>query len=73
MKSPTIPLLETERLILRQTMVSDVDEILSLRTNQVINHYLDRPVPKNRLDAEAFVEKITNGKGVKFLKIFFIN
>lgn len=54
-------ILETERLILRQATKDDWEEIFFLRTDQVVNKYVKRPAPKNRKEAEDFVEKITQG------------
>jgi len=56
----TFPILTTERLILRQLSDSDVQEIFRLRSDTLINKYLDRPPSKTLEDALEFIEKIKN-------------
>ena len=54
------PLLTTERLTLRQLLDSDVQEIFLLRSNTLINKYLDRQPSKTLKDALEFIENINN-------------
>ncbi|MFZ1705894.1 MAG: GNAT family N-acetyltransferase [Saprospiraceae bacterium] len=56
----SIPELTTERLILRQLLDTDVQEIFLLRSDPVINKYLDRPPCKSLDDASKFIDKIKN-------------
>lgn len=58
------PLIQTERLILRQLRESDSDEILYLRSNPVINKYIRRESnkqTKNIQDALDFIQRINRG------------
>jgi ribosomal-protein-alanine N-acetyltransferase len=56
----TFPVLTTERLILRQLSDSDVQEIFLLRSDTLINKYLDRQLSETLEDALEFIEKIKN-------------
>jgi len=56
----TFPILTTERLILRQLSDSDVQEIFILRSDTLINKYLDRLLSKTLDDALEFIKKIKN-------------
>lgn len=47
--------LETERLILKHIDESHVDDILKIRSNEVINQYVKRIPPKNNYDALDFI------------------
>ncbi|WP_158799706.1 GNAT family N-acetyltransferase [Pedobacter sp. L105] len=58
--SKTFPVLTTERLTLRQLSDSDVQEIFLLRSDTLINKYLDRQQSKTLDDALEFIEKIKN-------------
>ncbi|WP_131537991.1 GNAT family N-acetyltransferase [Pedobacter nototheniae] len=54
------PILTTERLILRQLTDSDIQEIFLLRSDPLINKYLNRQ-PSNTLeDALKFIDRIKN-------------
>ncbi|MDR3696535.1 GNAT family N-acetyltransferase [Mucilaginibacter sp.] len=55
------PVLTTERLILRELINSDIDELINLRSDAQVNQYLDRPKSITIEEAAAFVEKINNG------------
>ncbi len=57
-KLKTFPILATERLIIRQLSVSDVQEIFLLRSNALVNKYLDRPPSKTIDDAKVFIQTI---------------
>ena len=52
------PILATERLILRQLIINDEQEILILRSDREINKYLDRQVSNTIDDARDFINKI---------------
>ncbi|HTM90805.1 MAG TPA: GNAT family N-acetyltransferase [Flavisolibacter sp.] len=57
----SFPELLTERLLLRQLNVKDEEEIFELRSDDVVNKYLDRPKAKSIKDAEDFIERINFG------------
>ena len=52
------PILATERLILRQLIIDDEQEIFSLRSDGEINKYLDRQVSNTIEDARNFIKKV---------------
>jgi len=52
------PILKTERLILRQLEIDDEQEIFTLRSDNEINKYLDRPISNSVEDAKDFINKI---------------
>lgn len=54
----TFPTLTTERLTLRQLSDSDVQEIFLLRSDPLVNKYLNRQPTKTLEDALEFIEKI---------------
>ena len=54
----TFPILTTERLTLRQLSDSDVHEIFLLRSDTLINKYLERQPSKTLQDALEFIDKI---------------
>lgn len=47
--------LETERLILKEINESYVEDILRIRSNEVINQFVKRNSPKNNYDALQFI------------------
>jgi len=53
------PILTTERLTLRQLVISDEQEIFTLRSDSEINKYLDRKRAKTIDDARGFIDKIS--------------
>ena len=52
------PKLETERLLLRQLIDEDADTIASLRSDDEVNAYIDRPKELSPGAAKAFITKI---------------
>lgn len=52
------PILTTERLILRQLVINDEQEIFILRSDIEINKYLDRQISNTIDDARAFISKV---------------
>ena len=52
------PVLRTERLTLRQLVISDAKEIFALRSDSEINKYLNRQPSKTIGDAENFIHKV---------------
>lgn len=53
------PVLTTERLILRQLTVADEKEVLAIRSNKMVNKYIDRPPTRTVEDARKFIAMIT--------------
>ena len=53
------PVLETERLILRELNDDDVNVIFKLRSNPITNKYIERELPTKLSQAEDFINKIT--------------
>ncbi|WP_316785221.1 GNAT family N-acetyltransferase [Pedobacter frigiditerrae] len=54
----TFPILKTERLIIRQLEIGDEQEIFTLRSDDEINKYLDRPISHTLEEARNFIIKI---------------
>lgn len=52
------PVLTTARLTLRKLLLSDLSELMALRSDREVNKYLNRGLTCTRADAEAFVRKI---------------
>jgi len=57
----TFPNLATEHLALRQLVATDVAALVTLRCNEIVNKYLDRPKSTTLEDAIQFINKITAG------------
>jgi ribosomal-protein-alanine N-acetyltransferase len=64
----SFPVLETERLTLRELNLNDAKAIFGLRTNKEVNEFIDRKVPRNLSEARAFIDLISilssNEKGI---------
>ena len=58
----TLAVLDTTRLLLRQLKETDVSAIYSLRSNERVNQFIDRPTAKDQEEAKAFIQKITENK-----------
>lgn len=62
------PVLETERLLLRQIVHEDAPAIFNLRSNSDVMRYLDRPAAKTIEDAHELIGRIErsleNGDGI---------
>jgi ribosomal-protein-alanine N-acetyltransferase len=58
----SVPTLTTERLTLRQLLESDVQEIFLLRSDTIINKFLDRKPSETLEDALNFIRNIRNNK-----------
>jgi len=54
------PILITERLTLRQPVISDEQEIFTLRSDSEINKYLNRKVSHTIEDARDFINKVND-------------
>lgn len=69
------PILESQRLLLRQVSANDADDILSLRSNDEVMKYIPRPYLKSKEDAleliAMFDDKIENGIGINW-GIYFL-
>jgi len=55
------PVLKTHHLVLRQLEPGDAQAIFSLRTDERVNEFLDRPGAGSMDDALAFIDKINKG------------
>jgi ribosomal-protein-alanine N-acetyltransferase len=51
----------TERLLLNEPVDQDVEALFLLRSNPVVNKYLDRPVPSDERQVLEFIHKIRAG------------
>ena len=64
----TFPVLETERLTLRELCLEDAKAVFGLRTNKEVNEFIDRKSMNNLSESRAFIDLIsnlaTNNKGV---------
>ena len=52
------PVLQTERLTLRQLSVNDHKEIFALRSDKQVNKYIDRNPCNTMEDAKKFIDEI---------------
>jgi ribosomal-protein-alanine N-acetyltransferase len=62
MKFNPFPEIKTERLVLRKIKESDCDIILFLRSDKIVNKFIDRPEnrkTKNETDAIKFIKEIS--------------
>ena len=64
------PILSTERLILRQLLIDDEQEIFTLRSDKEINKYLDRQLSNTVADARKFI-KIINENTNKNVSVYW--
>jgi [ribosomal protein S5]-alanine N-acetyltransferase len=55
------PVLDSERLILRQLQLTDTDEIFKLRSDREVNRYIPRTPFLQKDEAFAFILKINDG------------
>lgn len=68
--------LETERLVLKEINETHTEDILLIRSNEVINLYVKRRSPKNNYDALEFIlhiKKEAQSKDVAFWGISYKN
>ena len=54
-----LPVLETERLTLRELNLNDAKAIFGLRTNKEVNEFIDRRTPRNLSETRAFIDRIS--------------
>jgi len=57
LNTTTFPVLETERLVLRQVNKDDVNEVFFLRSSTEVGKYIARDPQKNINETIAFIEK----------------
>ena len=71
------PVLETERLIIRELNSNDTKAIFTLRTNKENNTFIKRNIPKNLSETRAFIDVISNlvseNKGLFWVIVSKIN
>lgn len=53
------PVLGTDRLVLRNLLPTDADEVLAIRGNETTMQYIPRPVARTKEDALAVIDMIT--------------
>ena len=65
------PVLETERLILREHSLTDAETLYAMRTNETVMKYIDRERPKNLMEIKTFIttfnEGFENGKNLAWV------
>lgn len=59
----SFPVLETERLLLREIVPTDASDLFVLRSDPEVNKYIERKKPLSADDALLFVERVTKGIG----------
>src|SRR5688572_27801640 len=67
------PILETSRLILRQPSLDDKHEVFALRSSEIVNKHLNRPIAKSVEDAEKHINRINGMFGNNELISWVIN
>ncbi|MDY0903819.1 GNAT family N-acetyltransferase [Pedobacter sp. CFBP9032] len=55
------PVLETERLVLREHHLSDAEALYAMRTNEDIMQYIDRERPEDIFEIKDFISRFRNG------------
>ncbi len=61
LKFNPFPELTTTHLVLRKLITSDAPELYRLRTDEVVNKYIDRPETTSMEEVSQFIEKINEG------------
>ncbi len=56
---PTFPILNTERLVLRELRHSDAERVFAMRSDPLVMHHVNRPLAKTVEDASALIDLIT--------------
>lgn len=54
------PVLKTKRLLLRQLNAEDKQAIYNIRSNAIVNRYINRPKTNSIADAEKFIERVND-------------
>lgn len=57
----SFPILETERLLLREHAPSDAKALYEMRTNEEVMRFIDRERPKNLQDMHNFIARFNEG------------
>lgn len=52
----SFPAITTQRLYLRSLKESDAEQLFILRSNEIVNHFISRPNPKNQKDILSFIK-----------------
>ena len=60
----SFPQLITSRLLLRQLMPDDRRDIFLLRSDELVNKFLDRPATTSIEEADKFIQKINENKSM---------
>ncbi len=55
------PVLETEKLILREHVPADAENLFAIRSNETIMKYIDRERPKDLEEIKTFITTFNNG------------
>lgn len=55
------PILLTDRLTLRRLVLKDAAIVLFLRSDPEVNKFINRPQPKNLIEAQGFINRINKG------------
>ncbi|KLT66341.1 GNAT family N-acetyltransferase [Pedobacter sp. BMA] len=55
------PVLETDRLILREHAISDARLLFEMRTNEMVMKYIDRERPKDIMEVKTFITAFNDG------------
>lgn len=59
----SFPVLETERLLLREPDPADAPDLFVLRSDERVNEFIERKIPATEADALAFIERVTGDTG----------
>lgn len=57
----SFPILTTPRLTLRQLAAADAHDLYVLRTNEAVNRFIDRPIPRAIDEVDSFIKTINRG------------
>lgn len=52
------PTITTQRLVLRQLQAGDVNDVFALRTNELVNRFLNRSLPESLNDVRGFMARV---------------
>ncbi len=63
----TFQIIKTERLVLRQLVAADSQQVFKLRTNAEVIKYIDRPTSRGDKNGRDFIERINEGMSNKAL------
>jgi len=67
---PSFPVIETERLFLRQITTDDVNDIFAFRSNKTAMQYISRPLAATKEDALQLIKLMSDfyatGKGISW-------